>query len=151
MMTLSDIARVLGVRSSKIPQGWIRHKRLEPSGYRMYGTLCVYQVSDDNLRAFLYNGGALSNTLNPIGVWRAVVQDAQADLLSRYVSSAELSDALGVCMWTIGHYQRTLDFPLPARLLHTRRGYYERAAVRAWLAAHPERRTKAVERLLGER
>lgn len=110
-------------------------------------------VSEAELCAFLARLGALLPEVRPTDpLWRDVAADARTQLEARYIRAQELIRLLGYA-----HHNRLLawrrrhGFPDPALDLGERSGghVYERAAVAAWLDAHPGYATAATRAALG--
>jgi hypothetical protein len=140
-LSRQQLATELGVDVQRV-HGWIARGLLKER--RMTGIIASWHGIDvDAVDAFLYAGGALLDYLRPTGGWIDVVADARAQLQARYVSRSAIVDALRIRTCSLRHLRLNHGFPepsLPSR--GTIPSYYDRAAVRAWLAEHPVYQTK---------
>lgn len=142
---LTQAAEALGCDNKTVwrwhRRGWIQVKTVRGR----YGRRLA--VAEAELCAFLARIGGLLPEVRPTdALWRDVAADARASLEARYIRAQDLVRLLGYA-----HHNRLLawrrrhGFPDPALDLGERSGghIYERAAVVAWLEAHPGYATAA--------
>lgn len=104
----------------------------------------VWTFSYDEVERFLRDGGALY-VMRPVAGWEDVYTEAKAALLSRLISRR---DVICLCCLTDGSMYRWRQKGFPQPVVTGTRGemFYDRAAVRTWLDAHPHYWTKAARR-----
>ena len=140
-MGIKDVASAMGVVKVDVWKwitiGWLK-------GRRGFGVRRRYTTIDpDDLLFFLRERGALLPNLRPDPDWADQVRTAKAALLCRLISGPDLSRALLAGRSILYYLRSRLGFPGAAlRLGGNLPDYYDRGQVRAWLAAHPQYRTK---------
>lgn len=141
-MSADAVSQALGVGITRVGEwialGWIDARRAGGHGYA---------ITEAALRQFLAERGALIRGLRPNRRWAVLVRAARADLEARYIDTASVAALLHVHVDTI-HRQRRYGFPPPSVRVGSRNGgdWYDRAAVRAWLAANPRYLTTAARK-----
>lgn len=142
-MAISDVMVALGV-SREVVRKWGR------------ASLCMTRVgvsvsiSPNDLYDWLYAGGALLPTLVPTGEWAGHVRDARAHLEATTITIARLTQVLHATRQTIGGWVRRDGFPgVVVSETRGRAARYDRAAVAAWLRAHPDKMTTAARKEFG--
>lgn len=141
-MSVADVVAALGVNPSTvrdwIGRGWLAARFERPK------KRSIWLIDPYDLSIFLEAHGAILR-LTPTGTWRDIVAEARAALEQRYISRTDLARLLCVAPHTFLHWRRW-SFPQAAFNSGCFAGggyYYNRAAVRTWLEAHPERWSSA--------
>lgn len=144
-MGIADVARALGV-TDKAVYDWVRRKRLKARRVPGFRRVYYYSINADAVTDMLRGGVALEPSIKPTALaWREIVDEIRADLRARWVTTDELTEALQ--LHNLAYIRQRHGFPAPT---YGRRGHmhhYDRAAVRAWLDAHPQYRTRATDDL----
>lgn len=148
-LSMAGVAAGLGVAAHQVntwvDSGWLRVTVVR-AGKRRWWSFAVDAVAD-----FLSERGALLRYLQPDDFWRSIVHECRADLEARLVASRAVQQALGfVNASALSYLRQRKGFPPLALYLGVKNGggWYERSAVTAWLAAHPQYVTRATEALL---
>lgn len=106
----------------------------------------VYFSDMGDVITFLERGGALLPYLNPADAfWIGMIAEVRADLDRQYIRRDALADVLMIGRRAIAHLITRLHFPAPTIARAGMFAYFDRAAVRAWLAAHPRYQTSRTE------
>ena len=151
-MSRADVAAALGVTVDAVTL-WVKAGYLTATRLR-YGTLS-FAFAD--VVTFLERGGVYLPGVAPREpMWRHIVSEARTAADAALISNIALASLLGIAVKTLchmsyghGRYCR-LDFPRPTIGGQGRRGaYYDRAAIRAWLADNPRYLTNAARREFG--
>jgi len=142
-MSIKDVGDALGVSKNHV-QKWVRIGWLASSS--AFGVEKRYtSIDPDDLLRFLRERGALLSYLAPDRDWIEEVADARADLQSRLIAGPDLARQFYVNRGHLYYLRTRHDFPDPALVLNgSQPDYYDRAAVGAWLAAHPQYQTRAM-------
>jgi hypothetical protein len=135
-MSINDVADALGVTKNHVWRwiqiGWLQSRKA-------FGVQRRYVTIDpDAVLRFLRERGALLPNLKADRDWADEVAAARSALLARFIGTNDVAAALCVHRGAL-HYLRTrVQMPDPAlRLGGCLSDYYDRAAIRAWAAAHP--------------
>jgi len=146
-LSLADCAQLLGTNAERVRK-WTKYKWLESQRRPVIGDRLI-TIKEEDLEAFIRERGGLLERLHPSDpYWVALFQEARAVLHERYVNTAELADVFAVSQ---GRFGKIAGFPVAAFSLQGRERWYERAAIRAWLATAPAHyRTARVLRAFGE-
>lgn len=140
-MSTGMVAEALGV-PFKTVQDWVGSGRLKTTRYPWGNDHhSFHSISFVQLLQFLYEWGSLSPKLNPTAAWRSVVAAARKHLLSLYIDRKDLAALLSVTVDTLEERLKNQQLK-PSFYTSSRKCYYYRADVRAWLDAHPEYWTK---------
>lgn len=147
---LSATAAICGVDEKTvwrwINRGWLRARTVPVRYGKRIG------IAEVDLAQFFATIGGLLPVIRPSDpAWRAVLDEARADLQARYITARTIVKLLGYAHHNrLISWRRRLGFPDPAFNLGERCGghYYERAAVRAWLDAHPHYWTRQAKEQL---
>ena len=147
-MSTADVVRELGIGRNTVSK-YIRTGLLNATR-RLVVRRTVYTVAQEDVRAFIATHGGYI-PLKPDADWAPLVEDARRVFAQRYISRVDLAALLCVCREALIRREDEQGFPAPAlRLGHPYGGdHYERAAVWAWLAEHPEHLTRAAREELG--
>ena len=140
-MSVLDVVRELGVPrrtvSHWITVGWLKARALRVVRQR------VYTIAPDAVVALIQTYPNLNYL--PNDDWAPIVEAARAAWAAHYISRADLADMLAMGMKRVSDLRIA---PACGRGRGGQRNYYERAAVRAWLDAHPQYWTRAAREKL---
>lgn len=143
-MSVADVAAELGVTKwflhECIDRGWLVANR------RKVVKKVVYSVSPHDVFTFIHDHGGYV-PLKPNEDWKPYVDAARARFQARYISRTAFAALCFVSIKVPRRWERDEGLPAPALRLHQSYGgdYYDRAAVRAWLAAHRQHQTRAAK------
>lgn len=139
-MTPEDVALALGLPLARV-RYWLCYDVM-PS---VKPADAPFRSIDPNaLYDWLASGSALLPDLVPTGEWAIHVQTLRADLARQWIERTELCAALHISLGALNHRMRANGFPsFIWRHRKSGRAYHERAAVAAWLDAHPDSWTAA--------
>lgn len=146
---LVQAAAILGV----VPQSvgnWVRKGWLRAE-YPWSAYIQRPSISEDAIIEFLRERGALMTAIRPTDrVIAAIVDEARADLMRRYISRKHLADILCYSVRTMSSLIAIYQMPPPAIDCGNKYGghWYDRAKISAWLDTCPERWTPAARREL---
>lgn len=137
-MSTQECADALGTDRQRI-QTWIRLGWLKARHHRITKRR-LFTIEHTSLDVFLSTMGGLMSGLRPSAEWLECFTDAQRDLHARYINRTELAGIFCVEAAAFGSPYRLKKFGFPneALRLEYRRCWYERAAIRVWLATAPE-------------
>lgn len=149
-MSYADVAAALGC--GRAVELWVRRGRIRAT----HTEQGVYSVSFGDLVDFLERGGAYLSAVRPTDpMWRSLVADARAVADGWLLRETRICAMLCVARASLYYWRMRCRpgaqvFPAPAWGGKGSRGvYYDRAAVAAWLRAHPDKITTAARKELG--